>query len=73
MVVASKLLARKKFIDCGKQFNMIASSWIQLMIHDWVDHLEDTEQVFQLRLLITIFGFLNFFKYSCANFFRVFD
>ncbi|KAM1296031.1 hypothetical protein TB1_015144 [Malus domestica] len=44
-VVASKLLARKKFIDNGKQFNMIACSWIQFMIHDWVDHLEDTEQV----------------------------
>ncbi|KAK4591573.1 hypothetical protein RGQ29_021680 [Quercus rubra] len=44
-VVASKLLARKKFIDNGKQFNMIACSWIQFMIHDWVDHLEDTEQI----------------------------
>ncbi|KAI9114063.1 hypothetical protein K1719_015314 [Acacia pycnantha] len=44
-VVASKLLARKKFIDTGSQFNMIACSWIQFMIHDWIDHLEDTEQV----------------------------
>ncbi|KAJ4832334.1 Alpha-dioxygenase 2 [Turnera subulata] len=44
-VVANKLLARKKFIDCGKQFNMIACSWIQFMIHDWIDHMEDTEQV----------------------------
>lgn len=44
-IVASKLLARKKFVDNGKQFNMIACSWIQFMIHDWVDHLEDTEQV----------------------------
>nr|POF06650.1 alpha-dioxygenase 2 [Quercus suber] len=44
-VVASKLLVRKKFIDNGKQFNMIACSWIQFMIHDWVDHLEDTEQI----------------------------
>ncbi|KAB1212323.1 Alpha-dioxygenase 2 [Morella rubra] len=44
-VVASKLFQRKKFIDCGKQFNMIACSWIQFMIHDWIDHLEDTEQV----------------------------
>ncbi|KAI9082331.1 hypothetical protein K1719_035754 [Acacia pycnantha] len=24
---------------------MIACSWIQFMIHDWIDHLEDTEQV----------------------------
>lgn len=45
MVVATKLLARKNIIDTGKQFNMIAASWIQFMIHDWVDHLEDTQQV----------------------------
>lgn len=45
MVVATKLLARRKFKDTGKQFNMIAVSWIQLMIHDWVDHLEDTNQI----------------------------
>ncbi|XAR51831.1 hypothetical protein NMG60_11006585 [Bertholletia excelsa] len=32
-----KLLARRKFIDTGKQFNMIAASWIQFMIHDWID------------------------------------
>lgn len=44
-VVATKLLARKKFIDTGEQFNMIATSWIQFMIHDWIDHLEDTQQV----------------------------
>ncbi|KAJ4960690.1 hypothetical protein NE237_020600 [Protea cynaroides] len=45
MVVATKLLARSKLTDTGKQFNMIAASWIQFMIHDWVDHLEDTNQV----------------------------
>ncbi|KAK4712547.1 hypothetical protein R3W88_007060 [Solanum pinnatisectum] len=45
MVVATKLLARRKFIDTGKQFNMIAASWIQFMVHDWIDHLEDTQQV----------------------------
>jgi alpha-dioxygenase len=45
MVVATKLLARKNFTDTGKQFNMIAASWIQFMIHDWIDHLEDTKQV----------------------------
>jgi hypothetical protein len=44
-VVATKLLARKRFIDNGDQFNVIACSWIQFMIHDWVDHLEDTHQV----------------------------
>ncbi|XP_031372461.1 alpha-dioxygenase 2 isoform X2 [Punica granatum] len=45
ILVASKLLARKKFIDNGLQFNMIACSWIQFMIHEWVDHMEDTRQV----------------------------
>ncbi|PHU27581.1 Alpha-dioxygenase 1 [Capsicum chinense] len=45
MVVATKLLARKNFMDTGKQFNMIAASWIQFMIHDWIDHLEDTHQI----------------------------
>ncbi|VVA96076.1 unnamed protein product [Arabis nemorensis] len=45
MVVATKLLARRKMIDTGKQFNMIAASWIQFMIHDWVDHLEETDQI----------------------------
>jgi alpha-dioxygenase len=50
-LVASKLLARKSFIDTGKQFNMIACSWIQFMIHDWIDHLEDTEQVQYLLII----------------------
>lgn len=45
MVVARKLLARRELIDTGKQFNVIAASWIQFMIHDWIDHLEDTQQV----------------------------
>ncbi|XP_059310214.1 alpha-dioxygenase 1-like [Lycium ferocissimum] len=40
VVVATKLLARKKFVDTGKQFNMIAASWIQFMILDWIDHLD---------------------------------
>ncbi|KAL2478915.1 Alpha-dioxygenase 2 [Forsythia ovata] len=44
-IIATKLLERRKFIDCGKQFNMIACSWIQFMIHDWIDHMEDTQQV----------------------------
>ncbi|KAJ1394222.1 heme peroxidase [Sesbania bispinosa] len=44
-VVASKLLARKNLKDVGKQLNIIACSWIQFMIHDWIDHFEDTEQV----------------------------
>ncbi|GLJ28186.1 hypothetical protein SUGI_0553680 [Cryptomeria japonica] len=45
MVVATKLLARKsELIDNGKQFNMLAASWIQFMIHDWIEHVEDTKQ-----------------------------
>ncbi|KAI3793959.1 hypothetical protein L1987_36583 [Smallanthus sonchifolius] len=38
------ILARKQLIDTGKQFNMIAASWIQFMIH-WIDHLEETKQI----------------------------
>ncbi|KAL7232499.1 hypothetical protein ACSBR2_010505 [Camellia fascicularis] len=45
IVVATKLLARRTMKDNGKQFNMIAASWIQFMIHDWIDHLEDTDQI----------------------------
>ncbi|KOM56798.1 hypothetical protein LR48_Vigan10g269000 [Vigna angularis] len=45
MVVATKLLARRTYKDTGKQFNVIAASWIQFMIHDWIDHLEDTKQI----------------------------
>ncbi|KAB1211729.1 Alpha-dioxygenase 1 [Morella rubra] len=45
IVVATKLLARRKYTDTGKQFNMIAASWTQFMIHDWIDHLEDTKQI----------------------------
>ncbi|KAH9790516.1 alpha-dioxygenase 1 [Citrus sinensis] len=45
VVVATKLLSRRSFIDTGKQFNTIAAAWIQFMIHDWIDHLEDTNQV----------------------------
>ncbi|KAJ4847375.1 Alpha-dioxygenase 1 [Turnera subulata] len=45
MVVATKLLARRKFKDTGKQFNVIAASWIQFMIHDWIDHMEETKQI----------------------------
>ncbi|CAN6448611.1 unnamed protein product [Victoria cruziana] len=45
VVVATKLLARRKVIDTGKQFNMIAASWIQFMVHDWIDHLEETNQM----------------------------
>ncbi|XP_038981978.1 alpha-dioxygenase 1-like [Phoenix dactylifera] len=45
VVVATKLLARRTYKDTGKQFNLIAAAWIQFMVHDWIDHLEDTQQV----------------------------
>ena len=45
MVVATKLLERREYKDTEKQFNVIAATWIQFMIHDWIDHLEDTNQV----------------------------
>ena len=56
MVVATKLMARRNFTDTGKQFNMIAASWIQFMIHDWIDHMEDTQQVlpFKINFLLEI-------------------
>ncbi|ESR59683.1 hypothetical protein CICLE_v10014631mg [Citrus x clementina] len=48
VVVATKLLSRRSFIDTGKQFNTIAAAWIQTQIkfvnfnyyiYDWIDHL----------------------------------
>ncbi|MBA0750504.1 hypothetical protein Gogos_001915 [Gossypium gossypioides] len=48
MVVATKLLTRTQYKDTGKQLNMIAASWIQFMIHDWVDHMENTNQQVEL-------------------------
>ncbi|XP_076954361.1 alpha-dioxygenase PIOX-like [Bidens hawaiensis] len=49
MVVTTKLLTRRELIDTGKQFNMIAASWIQFMIHDWIDHMEETNQIIELK------------------------
>lgn len=43
-VVAAKLLNRKKLQDYGQQFNMIAASWINFMIHDWIDHQENLDE-----------------------------
>ncbi|XP_078158695.1 alpha-dioxygenase PIOX-like [Carex rostrata] len=45
VVVATKLLARREYKDTGKQFNILAAAWIQFMVHDWIDHLEDTKQI----------------------------
>ncbi|KAG0629667.1 hypothetical protein M758_1G120800 [Ceratodon purpureus] len=42
--VAAKLLSRTELQDYGKQFNMIAAAWINFMIHDWIDHLENLNE-----------------------------
>ncbi|KAG8386333.1 hypothetical protein BUALT_Bualt03G0138000 [Buddleja alternifolia] len=47
ILVATKLLTRKKFIDTGKQLNVIAVSWLQFMIHDWVDYIYNQESLVQ--------------------------
>ncbi|GAQ86148.1 alpha-dioxygenase [Klebsormidium nitens] len=49
-LVAQTLLARpprttvpsklSPYTNTGTQFNVLAASWIQFMIHDWFDHLE---------------------------------
>jgi alpha-dioxygenase len=52
VVVATKLLARKEYKDTGKQFNILAAAWIQFMVHDWIDHLEDTQQVHDFNSLL---------------------
>lgn len=45
-IVATKFLDRRgTYKDTGKQFNLIAASWIQFMVHDWIDHLEATQQI----------------------------
>jgi alpha-dioxygenase len=43
-VVAAKLLSRRKLQDYGSQFNMLAASWINFMIHDWIDHQENLDK-----------------------------
>ena len=56
-VVAAKLLSRRKLQDCGNQFNMLAASWINFMIHDWIDHMENLDEVrsaFTLELELNV-------------------
>lgn len=43
-VVAAKLLSRRELQDYGSQFNMLAASWINFMVHDWIDHLENLKE-----------------------------
>ena len=56
-VVAAKLLGRRKMQDYGNQFNMLAASWINFMIHDWIDHMENLDEVrsaFTLELELNV-------------------
>lgn len=52
--VAAKLLNRKTLQDYGQQFNMIAASWINFMIHDWIDHLENLNEVLRASIDISV-------------------
>lgn len=39
-MVAQRLLARETFKPAGKQLNILAASWIQAMVHDWIGHFD---------------------------------
>jgi alpha-dioxygenase len=36
--VAQALLARRRFATADGQFNVLAATWIQAMVHDWMNH-----------------------------------
>lgn len=55
-VVAAKLLNRRELQDYGKQFNMLAASWINFMIHDWIDHQENFDEVQNYMFIDAIAG-----------------
>lgn len=38
--VAQRLLAQEDFFPAGDQLNIIAASWIQAMVHDWIGHVD---------------------------------
>lgn len=42
-LVAQRLLAREEFQAAGPQLNIMAASWIQAMVHDWIDHYSGAE------------------------------
>eukprot|EP00243_Klebsormidium_subtile_P008513 TRINITY_DN405_c0_g2_i1.p1 TRINITY_DN405_c0_g2~~TRINITY_DN405_c0_g2_i1.p1 ORF type:complete len:550 (-),score=193.94 TRINITY_DN405_c0_g2_i1:531-2180(-) len=58
-LVAQTLLARQprpavpgqltQYTSTGTQFNVLAASWIQFMIHDWFDHLEGGPETIALE------------------------
>jgi len=75
MVVATKLLERRTYKDTGKQLNVIAASWLQFMIHDWVDHMEDTKQVrmdfinLKLQIHYPVTFIIQIHHLKCLSFF----
>jgi Animal haem peroxidase len=43
--ISAKLLARRTFIPAG--VNLLATAWIQFMLHDWADHQTDDEHLLE--------------------------
>ena len=39
-MVAQRLLAREGFKPAASQLNVLAASWIQAMVHDWIGHFD---------------------------------
>jgi len=44
-LVAQRLLAREGFSPAGAQLNVMAASWIQAMVHDWIGHFDGENSV----------------------------
>jgi hypothetical protein len=44
-MVAQRLLAREEFAPAGAQLNILAASWIQAMVHDWIGHFDGKKSV----------------------------
>ena len=39
-LVAQRLLAREQFKPAEDQINILAASWVQAMVHDWIGHMD---------------------------------
>lgn len=44
-LVAQRLLAREDFAPAGAQLNVLAASWIQAMVHDWIGHFDGKNSI----------------------------
>lgn len=44
-MVAQRLLAREQFKPAAEQLNILAASWIQAMVHDWINHLHSDRDI----------------------------